>query len=293
MKDIKTIIKKYDGQLDYISGYENCNSIVKCYCNRCKNTFERKWYNIARHKAEYRCPICQTKLGQEKSKSDSKHPSVEEREKHFVESLKELHPNVKYISGFKYNGSLVLIEFNKCHHKHRITVDRLMRKNIEVCCQECIKNKQTIEKQHKEKIRRMLRQQRLSIIQIQTERKKEIRELYRKLKDNTIYINKCVRCNEEYIGKSVSKYCPKCRHRIRDKHSNKSLKKLYERDKGICKICNGLCNWNDKKVINGTTVVGNTYPSIDHIIPLAKGGSDDWENLQLVHFKCNWLKGAC
>lgn len=214
--------------------------------------------------------------------------SLEERKKHFIERLNEKYPNFEYVSGYINSDGWVNIRCKKCG-TIKLVKAQMIRGKKNTVCNECIDRERNINKQ----IKKMLRQQRLSIIQIQTERRKEIRELYRKLKDNTIYINKCVRCNEEYIGKSVSKYCPKCRHRIRDKHSNKSLKKLYERDKGICKICNGLCNWNDKKVINGTTVVGNTYPSIDHIIPLAKGGSDDWENLQLVHFKCNWLKGAC
>lgn len=31
---------------------------------------------------------------------------------------------------------------------------------------------------------------------------------------------------------------------------------------------------------------------IDHIIPVALGGSDDWNNLQLTHMTCNLRKGA-
>lgn len=37
---------------------------------------------------------------------------------------------------------------------------------------------------------------------------------------------------------------------------------------------------------------GDNYPSVDHIVPLAKGGLHSWDNVQLAHFKCNTLKGA-
>lgn len=30
--------------------------------------------------------------------------------------------------------------------------------------------------------------------------------------------------------------------------------------------------------------------SIDHIVPLAVGGTNDPANLQLSHFRCNWRK---
>lgn len=283
-------LQKYDNQIEYISGYKNCNSIVKCYCNRCKNTFERKWCNITRSNTEYSCPICQTKLGMEKSKENIHITPLEERQKNFLEMLKETQPHIIYRSGFVNSKSIVSIRFKKCNHTHQISVDRLMRKNKPVYCQVCIKEKK---KETNKKIKELIKIQKENVRKIEIQKRKEIRELYRKIKENTVYINKCVRCNEEYIGKSTSKYCPKCRHIIRNSHSSKSLKKLYDRDKGICKICNGICNWNDKKIVNGTTIVGNTYPSIDHIIPLSKGGSDDWENLQLAHFKCNWLKGAC
>lgn len=32
-------------------------------------------------------------------------------------------------------------------------------------------------------------------------------------------------------------------------------------------------------------------PSIDHILPISKGGNDTIANVQLAHFECNWIKG--
>lgn len=68
--------------------------------------------------------------------------------------------------------------------------------------------------------------------------------------------------------------------------NNISLKKLIERDKGICKICGRLVDPSD---IENSHVKG-MYPSLDHIIPLSKGGTHTWDNVQLAHLRCNAAK---
>lgn len=67
-----------------------------------------------------------------------------------------------------------------------------------------------------------------------------------------------------------------------------TLKKLIDRDKGICQICGRPINTEDK---NGC-VAGDDYPSIDHVIALSKGGGHTWDNVQLAHKRCNAIKGA-
>lgn len=295
MKDIARIIKKYDSELEYISGYENCYSIVKCKCNRCGNTFERKWTNLARHNTEYCCPICQTKLGLLKSKENA-NPyiiPVSEREQQFIETLSISKPTYTYVSGYINAKSKVLVKCNECGNEMQYTVDRLTRKNKNIVCNNCLTLERKKQKEQQAKVNNMINQQAKYISEIKINKRKEIEKTYKEFKKNTLYIQKCVICGEEYIEHSQSKYCVKCRKQIRHHHSCKSLKKLYDRDNGICHICGEICNWNDKKEVNGTIIVGEKYPSIDHVIPIAKGGTDDWKNIKLAHFKCNWLKGAC
>lgn len=54
--------------------------------------------------------------------------------------------------------------------------------------------------------------------------------------------------------------------------------KVYERDQGICKICNKPCLYEES--------------SIDHIRPVSKGGTHTWSNVQNTHRICNIKKGA-
>lgn len=71
-----------------------------------------------------------------------------------------------------------------------------------------------------------------------------------------------------------------------------SLDGLFRRDGGVCAICGEPCDYSDHEERDGFFIVGDNYPSVDHIVPLAKGGLHSWDNVQLAHFKCNTLKGA-
>ena len=68
--------------------------------------------------------------------------------------------------------------------------------------------------------------------------------------------------------------------------SDVTLKKLIHRDKGICQICGKPIDCYDVS----EHCVGPYYPSIDHIIPLSKGGNHTWDNVQLAHMICNAKK---
>jgi len=69
-----------------------------------------------------------------------------------------------------------------------------------------------------------------------------------------------------------------------------TVKVLYKRDKGICYICGGKCDFKDHTQINGHFTAGPNYPSIDHIIPIARGGMHTWDNVKLAHHYCNSMK---
>ena len=65
------------------------------------------------------------------------------------------------------------------------------------------------------------------------------------------------------------------RRSTRQKHWQR--KHLIDRDGAYCKICK--CIFESKKDV-----------TLDHIIPISKGGDDEISNLQLAHFECNQMK---
>lgn len=69
-----------------------------------------------------------------------------------------------------------------------------------------------------------------------------------------------------------------------------SLERLYKRDNGICHICGCKTDWNDVRVVKGKRYSLRNYPTIDHIIPISRGGSHSWENVALAHMGCNSAK---
>jgi hypothetical protein len=62
-----------------------------------------------------------------------------------------------------------------------------------------------------------------------------------------------------------------------------SRKMIYERDKWICQLCGG-------KVHKNRMVPHPKAPVLDHVIPLACGGTHEPANVQLAHFLCNSIK---
>src|SRR5690625_189169 len=59
---------------------------------------------------------------------------------------------------------------------------------------------------------------------------------------------------------------------------------IAERDGYTCQLCGGQVDMELKWPDPG-------FPSIDHVIPLSRGGSDLKTNIQLAHLRCNIAKG--
>ena len=69
-----------------------------------------------------------------------------------------------------------------------------------------------------------------------------------------------------------------------------TLKEVARRDNDICYLCGHPVDWNDCSNDNGVFLVGPNYPSVEHVIPIAKGGKHAWDNVRLAHCYCNTLK---
>ncbi|WP_261949456.1 HNH endonuclease [Rhodococcus sp. T9N] len=60
--------------------------------------------------------------------------------------------------------------------------------------------------------------------------------------------------------------------------------KIFERDRWQCHICN-------TRVKRDMVVPHPLAPTIDHLIPLAAGGTHEPANVATAHFLCNSRKG--
>ena len=71
-----------------------------------------------------------------------------------------------------------------------------------------------------------------------------------------------------------------------------SLSEVYRIDNGVCWLCGKACDWDDCETTSeGYFIAGNNYPSIDHVVPLSKGGTHTMDNVRLAHRGCNTRKG--
>lgn len=122
----------------------------------------------------------------------------------------------------------------------------------------------------------------------------------------------CLTCGTTFIGmNTLSSYCStKCRNRAHNKKkelrkgkrallinnngaidNDISLEKLIQRDNNTCYICGHTCDGTDYVVTEqGYYIHGNYYPSIDHVVAIANGGTHTWDNVLLAHRICNSIK---
>ena len=118
-----------------------------------------------------------------------------------------------------------------------------------------------------------------------------------KLRKQIERIKPCAICGALMVkAKSTQTICGACSRKAdnvrRDKRLYRNgkpdlsitLEKVYERDLGICQLCNRF-------IIFGSDTNADYYPSIDHIKPISKGGKHEWDNVQLLCRKCNTEKG--
>lgn len=118
-----------------------------------------------------------------------------------------------------------------------------------------------------------------------------------------VFISDCAVCQRCFVSPYTIKTCgARCTEakRLSDKrdhrHRHRARKrgafvlpvyrlKVYERDGWRCQLCGG-------RVARSKTAPHPKSPTIDHIIPLARGGTHEPSNVQCAHFLCNARKGS-
>lgn len=127
------------------------------------------------------------------------------------------------------------------------------------------------------------------------------KNLYLRNKEKNKRIRKCEECYEEFMTtdsrmRCCSKSCSNKRNwrnayltrrkRVQlngDVDSDISVEGIMKRDGTDCYLCG-------EEVDNEVHYTERTYPTIEHVIPISKGGTHTWGNVKLAHRHCNALK---
>ncbi len=209
-----------------------------------------------------------------------------QREQRAIEMIQSRVPDFEYVGGFKGSEDDVILKCKHCGDVVKRSMISIRHRNIK--CRRCDDIKRNAEQERKLQERKAE--------QAERERLKRI-EKYKNTKRIQLKAKQCEVCGSLYL--SSRKYCSDaCMKRIANRKKDKritkdkmidndiTLEKLYIRDDGVCKLCGGLCDWNDEP-----NKKDSKYPSVDHIIPIADGGEHSWDNVQLAHWYCNTVRG--
>lgn len=229
-----------------------------------------------------------------------------------------------YCGGYTHKDGKVKIACKTCGSEFTNCVDTVQ--HGVVVCQVCARERalaRQAEREEKRKIESAKRQKELEAEWAEQRRQTQIRkQRERDAKLDKVYV--CKICGKEYTprqymeseGLTLFSNAGYCSHACKRKAMNRAkkmspsgrtgqyydrarkygveyipgitLKKVVARDGLRCAICGGMCDWNDH---TWSEYSGPTHPSIDHIIPMAKGGPHIWENVQVAHVMCNSEKG--
>lgn len=314
---------KSDGSIQWTKS-AICDEVLDYYQNGHTINETSEKFGVSIHKIENRLRILGIKKTTEQRKkswaNNLKKASAKGNESQKIHARERLETNLSLL-GFdivKENNDTGVVKCRKCGCVFERTLAHLRHGNV--LCPTCEANKKAKIKAEEEKLKEEQR------IKSEAERiaKNPLGLSYYRLSIQEKYdvVRVCEVCGNEYTVRDRTqnehlKYCrdngccsQKCarkRSRIKLRKSgfpknhlhrahkynceydgSVTLKKLLARDGMRCAICGELCDQNDH---SWTEHFGPTSPTIDHIVPLSKGGSHTWNNVQVAHAICNCRKG--
>ena len=219
----------------------------------------------------------------------SKHGTHTEQEVASIVQTKA--PELEYVGGYINNATPMRVRCRICGTEFERTLSGIATKG-NTSCPECMRReaqaRQTAKRRAKAEARR---------------KKERERRQRREKKQAQIGMNFCPVCGAPTLRR---KYCSdKCSAKAHNKAKDTrrrqlisaamvdkdiTVEGLYKRDNGICYLCGKPCRLDDYIIQDGQKQCGDWYPSIDHVVPLARGGAHSWDNVKLAHRICNSRK---
>lgn len=197
----------------------------------------------------------------------------------------------EYVTGYKNAHEKFTLKCKKCNFVFDRSAQCIRRSNSIIFCKNCNDKTKLIQK--------IL----FSLNRVISKRIRNKTSVYKVPEEKT-----CKECGLVFkSNNSIKKFCNKsCSKKMQKRNHNLkrnrlltinefdtdiSLYKLIKKFHSICCLCNKKINKKDYyRDKNGFFITGPNYPTLDHIVPLSKGGSHTWENIQLAHHICNSIK---
>lgn len=123
--------------------------------------------------------------------------------------------------------------------------------------------------------------------------KNKVKRIGSKKKRTCLHCSKVITQERRSDAKFCSQECNSKAHQLQRKlrtRANETGKRGYLRTE-ICERDNWICQICKKPVERNAHYPNPQAPSLDHIIPVSKGGSSEPSNLQLTHLVCNLKRG--
>ena len=250
--------------------------------------------------------ITDQELDEERKRDSKRKTHSEEWAKQYIAEKTE--GRLEYVSGYANMDSRVIVRCIQCNSEWSMGFGSFRTSKNPGICKVCNQPKKKKVEHNQEycELQKQIKEER-KIKRIKYQQAQIIKREQRKIKACSgaqRFFNFCSLCGE-LIWDRANGLCKECTHKAKEaRHDAKrrariasqiidvdiTNKKLYERDNGICYLCGGKCDWNDFEIRNGYFITGHMYPSIDHVIPLSKGGLHSWDNVKLSHKICNSVK---
>lgn len=245
-----------------------------------------KALGISRTEEEVREARCRgIRFSAEKAKSES-----ETKIRELIESS-----GLEYLGGYTNCDGFIDVHYPQCGHIGKISCQVLRKTGKIQPCTICASEQRQMVAAEREKAKAEEREKKAKAKEekdAQTVREKEQR-----------HWKNCAECGKTFFDESKhnqKRYCSSaCYNRAYNRRKDAkcrgykakgTLTKLYGRDSGRCYICGCSCDFEDYQIIEGAFVVGKTYPTVEHVIPICRGGDDSWENVRLACHRCNTAK---
>jgi len=198
-----------------------------------------------------------------------RHPKPPKRSRQITEE------EAKHIIEEYYSSDVSINSLAKKYKRAQANISRLLKekgKGLKICEQNASKiDDDTLREEAKH----------LNGYQIAEKYKMSPSRIYKRGKNLGIEIE---------FGRTIRKWADRARFygcKEEDIDLSITIGRLRKRDNDICQICGKPVD--DTDIENGHA--HSLYPTLDHIIPLSKGGSHTWANVQLAHMGCN--SGKC